>query len=359
MKYDNDRIYFFSPELLIVNGLKSKLEDSDFEIFNNDNFSVDIFSKFLISIIDEVNKSIKQNNFTNDFIKKTLIKFHKNDLVHYLSAKIDYYDKLDIKNDFLKINIVNEIANKNIDDIINDNNSCEDNNMLNGNLLSFSKPSLLDFEKRCSDYFEDLMGEKLMENIKKEKLILLPNIIFILNPKIPEYNSNNNTIEFKSLHFNFFNENKKFDNDNYYYVCKEIDGSFLNNSGKFTQVLDSKYFHTNLTFIKEKNESNFNLEENNLYKIYPKSIIFCEIKKTIPNLESGKKNAYKIELKELKKTKIKYIDNNNGYTKQLIKLIKKFTFFDNAFKDKINEKIQLENIHIVFVYDSYNIEDKG
>ena len=63
--------------------------------------------------------------------------------------------------------------------------------------------------------------------------------------------------------------------------------------------------------------------------------------------------------KENKKTsKPKTRDNSRStFSEELIKLIKKCGFFFNIFNYKRNDNKELKNLHIVFLYDSYNIED--
>ena len=92
LKFNNNKINLFSIEFLIMNGLKSKINESDFEIYNNGNYSVYIFSKFLEKIILEINNIINNTNSENDFIKNRLIKLHKKRYSHFISAKLDYID---------------------------------------------------------------------------------------------------------------------------------------------------------------------------------------------------------------------------------------------------------------------------
>ena len=92
LEFNNNKINLFSTEFLIMNGLKSKINESDFEIYNNGNYSVYIFSKFLEKIILEINNIINNTNSENDFIKNRLIKLHKKRYSHFISAKLDYID---------------------------------------------------------------------------------------------------------------------------------------------------------------------------------------------------------------------------------------------------------------------------
>lgn len=200
-KTDSSKLHLFSPEFLIVNGFKSKIEDSDIEIFNSDNYSIDIFSKFINEIINEINKSIIEDNFSTKFIDNYSIQLYKNDYLHYISAKLDNdhkkklnetkkeeENKISDKKNILKIGVGTNQENK-------ENESftvlSEKGEYLSGSRLSSSK--LSDRNKVNSDYFEHLLNNLFIKNIETEKLITLPNILFMLNLKIPVYDNNNNT----------------------------------------------------------------------------------------------------------------------------------------------------------------------
>ena len=103
LNYNKNKIHLFSTEFLIVNGLKRKIEENDFQVFNNDNCSIDLFSKFLRKIINEINNSIIKNNFENDFLKKHSVKLNINELDHFISAKLNYNDKEQLNQDKNKI----------------------------------------------------------------------------------------------------------------------------------------------------------------------------------------------------------------------------------------------------------------
>ena len=286
LNYDNkNKIHLFSPEFLIVNGLKSKFEDSDFEVFNKDNYSVDLFSKFLKRIIVEFNKYLDNNNFINEFMEKHLINFHRKNLVHYLSAKLDYSDKVELykiinqnidKNSFIKIKIYQQ-NNKEEINFQEPKNSFGRSDILSKSKIS-SNNSYLDEVKLISDDLENLINTKLMENVSEDKLISLPNIIFIFNLKIPKFNELNNTIEFNSAHLDYFSEQNTGENNNMY-GFKEIDSVFQNDSKDFINVGDLEYFHINLKYIKDKNKDYFFLSKYNeeKFNVYPQSIFFLRL----------------------------------------------------------------------------------
>ena len=372
-KFEKGKIVLFTPDFLLANGLKSKFEYCDVEIFNDDNYSIDTFSKFITKIIDEINKSINKNDFSNDYMKNNLIKLHQlhdKKYFRYISAKLDYNDKIELNKkekqnikikDIITINICNDGTYKQKEKDIESNNLNESIELLSKSKLSLSNLSYLGFQKQVSDYLEDIINRKLTKNIEKEKLNALPNILFMLNLKIPDFNEKNNSIDFKSVHLDFFNEKKKFDNNNYYYGCKEIDAVFKNNSEILTDVSVPQYFQTNLTYIKNKKENDFTLIKEKNFQIYPNSIFFCEIKKSFPNYEAGKEKVINVKVEECKEIINKNLEEDKDdlktYKTQLIKLIKKFRFFLNTFKDEIKEKNEL-NIQLVFLYDSFNIENE-
>ena len=430
LKFKQNKLHLFSPEFLISNGLKSKIELCDFEIFNDNNYSVDIFAEFLNEIILKINDSIKENNFSNDYMEKNLIKLHKMELIHYISAKLGYEHINEIRDlinksidkktnnnnknidkktkDFIHININKKIDNnkngsggekkdknnnnnkinyfksktKNIIVNINepeneeeeeeevekkgeiDNNTSNKNNISESyNISILSKSLLSDYNKKYSEFFENMIYQRLVKNIDKSELILLPNILYMLNFKIPVINNEENTLKFKSIHLDTFNPNKKYVNNNYYYGCKEIDTIFRNESEKSYEISDSHLFKTNLTYVRKKGEKNFCLEENKEFSIGINSILFFEIKKSFPNRSSGDQNILTAKVGEfeqnpnLSKNSMSEDNPLYAYYEQIIKLIKKFKYFFHTFEAQINKEKGL-NIHIALIYDTYNVNEK-
>ena len=373
-------------------------------MFNSDNYSIDTFAKFCNLIISEVNEFISQDN--PSILKKELIRFHKYGLLYFISAKLNddiktefsNKKKLELpKNNFFLINVkdkeskndnkdqnnnddnkdkinININNNDNKDKINinnNDNNIKTDenknikpkNNEFNiyyndsGSWVSSSKNSYLVFQKKSADFLEELVNDKLEMNIEKDKLINLPNILLMLNLKIPYYDEKTNSIKFNSVRLDSFDEKKKDVNSNYYYGCKEIDAIFQNKSEKILEVSDSNYFYSNLIYVKEKDEVYFTKSEEKQFVIYPNSIIFCEIKKSFPNIEVGREEAHVIKIQKNENENEIKENVPKTYDTHLNKFIKKFHYFFNAFKDinKNNEKVDI--IHFIFLYDTFNIEN--
>ena len=377
LNYDNDKnkIHLFTPQFLIVNGLKSKFEDSDFQIFNNDNYYVELFGKFLRKIIEELNNSINKKNFINDFMKNHLIKFHQNINTYYISAKLDKNDKEELNsnakenkgvNQFIKLEIYQSKYYKK--EKVDYNKNCEiksDKTNSRSDILSKSmRDSISDEVKKMSDDFENLLNEKLQKNIEKNKLIALPNIIFLFNLKIPVFNKEKNSIEFKSVYLNYLDNKNNQNNQNNKkynkYGFKEIDSVFQNNS---TINIDADYencFYINLNFIKEINNNYFYHKKIDKLSIYSESIFFCEIKNKFPNISSGNEESHELNIE--KKEEGLQINNDDEpkseldpYKNELKKLIKKFIFFYNIYKENCNIK-NIKNIQIVFLYDFINVD---
>ena len=290
LNYNPNKIHLFSPEFLIVNGFKSKIEECDFQIFNKGNYNIEQFSKFLKKIIDNLNDFIKSNNKC-DFLSSHLVEVKKKDFNHYISANLGYDDKMELKkingiynnqNLSIKINVYqNNVFDKKI--INNNDNDSNKTSSLSRTIMSNS-----DINKDSSDQFEYIVNNLLKGNIEKDKLINLANILYKFNFKLMKYNDKNNTIKFVSAYLNHISK-KKDENPsensktNYCYGFKEIDSIFQHNLNKFTCVDDLDYFDINLIYIKEEKNEYFKIIDKKEKKlaIYPNSIFFFVRLKTL------------------------------------------------------------------------------
>ena len=377
LEYDEKKISLFSPEFLLSLGLKSRIELNDLEIFNKDNFNVDVFAKFVIEIIKNINDSINKNNFSTDFIKKNMIKFNELEFNHYISARLTYehinelqsisLENLKLKaNQIISAKVKNKKGNKNMIKI-EEKTKIEEDLPIQTDVASeeeisiLSKTLLSDSNKNYSNFFEEIIEKRLVNFIEKEKLIYFPNILFMLNLKIPKI-TENKKLEFESVYLDFFNEEKKSINNNYIYGCKEIDTIFKNNSDKLCKIFDDQYFSINLGFIRNKNEREFNFISKEDLKIRPKTLIFGEIKKSFPNCEAGTENVLIAKIKKIppKRDYLKcFIEESDPlypYYAQLVKLIKKFRYFWNTMKEETNKDGL--TIHLLLLYDKFNIKEK-
>ena len=190
-------------------------------------------------------------------MKKNSIQFHAYNFLHFISIKLDYdskeklnLDKKDINEQGIhKINLLNNIRNKILSEKENIIKPKEVDIKANieDEIIYFDFPSVsiisstnsdFEFEKISNERFKELVNDHLIESLKKDNVISLPNKLFMFNLKIPEYNQETNSIKFKSVHLDFFNEVKIYENINYFYGFKGIDSIIQNNSEKPIKVLN-------------------------------------------------------------------------------------------------------------------------
>ena len=138
LNFKKDKIHLFSTEFLVVNGLKPKIYENDFQIFNEDNYSIDLFAKFLRKIIFEINESILKNNFENDFLKKHLIKINTKEFYHFISAKLFNADKHELNKEKNENNIKNPLIKIRMYQEKNEKKNYNENNNKNSNEKSVS-----------------------------------------------------------------------------------------------------------------------------------------------------------------------------------------------------------------------------
>ena len=364
LNYDENKIHLFSTEFLIANGLKSNLEKCDFEIYNEDNFHEDLYSKYLDKIIEEINISINKN----DFIFKHSIKFHKNNFLHYFSIICDTNDKTELEKKFEypyfnKRDLIKAKSNKNENKI----EIHKEPNYSFGIISDITISSGDSFACYLQSSFENVkqfINTNLIDNISSEKLIYFPNSLYLLNLKIPKYNEKTNSIEFKSVHIDSFDDNKKFI-DNNYYGCKNIYSLYQNNSDDFINFKYIGSFHADLKYeIKKFFEITGENEYN--FLIYPKSLFFYDIKMNFSNISIGREKIIKIKNykeKEIKDNIICYDEDKEEeedlipFSEYLRKLIKNVLFFLEAFKDN-KELKNTTNIQIALIYDYLLIDQK-
>ena len=122
------------------------------------------------------------------------------------------------------------------------------------------------------------------------------------------------------------------------------------------------YFHVNFKFMKGNKNNEFELKEQKeeeKFNIYSNSILFCEIKTSFPNTSRGRKKYFNMKVIKPKPSENFKINNEleglEPYCEELDKLIRKFFFFFDVYKNK-NDKIS-NNIQIVLLYDRFSVEN--
>ena len=347
---DEKKLYLYSPISLLINNIKNKFEKNDFEIFNNDNFYIELFGNYLENIIQKLNNFIIYG-YEENYLKENKVKFGCYGNRYYLCCKID--EKF--REDYFESKIINQNRYK-----INENNLIEvikvpkkekgnkkqlkpeeekiDNPTEYKSKISNSSISKDNSINKMSNNFENQVNDFIF----REDCEALQNIIFFFNLKIPKIINNNINLQSVRLSFSQFNEN-------YLYGFREIDICFKN---KNKRSLESTILSNNICyeFIGGKLEHKKN-QEIDVY-LKEDSIIFCEVKNSFPEVSYGSELYSKLNV-------VGNYGNDNCYTTfsfldHLDNLIKKAKIFYYFFKD---EKLIKKNqyMHILYLYDLCNI----
>ena len=348
---DETKLYLFSPISLVANKIKKNFNKNDFELFNEDNHYIEMYGLYLEEIIQKLNSYINEGK-ERDYIKSNKIKFACYNNHYYLCC----YLNEKFKEEYFNGKNIIETESKNNNETEKSNNNRKEINKNYFYMLAN------EFEKKVSNFFFEKNSEKLQ------------NMVFFLNFKIPKIN-NKEEIEFKSIRFSFSQI------PNVLYGFRAIDICVKNKDSKVIDkgnIVDNEicYTRTNTNFREQLPQKiNVCFEKD--------SIIFCEVKYTFPNIDSGNQKCGEIKIDTLKDKPKSYNndesndkddiedktinklsddryndkDNDNAnftYIDQMDNLLKKSKLFYNFF---INEKIIDNNnyMHILYLYDLNNI----
>ena len=350
-----NKLYLYSPISLIYNNIKNKFDNKDFEIFNSDNYYVEVFGKYLTEIIDKLNDFII-NGKEENYIKENKIKFgynpkHKH---FYLCCKFNeqfknsYYEskiineKCIIDNDKTKnIEIIKIEGKENAQNDKAKTNSKEENKDIRHN----SEASSAQFSKEnYINRMSNMLEKDVKEYIWTKNCEDLQNLIFFFNLKLPK--TKNNNIIFQSVRLSFYklSENK--------YGFREIDICFKN---KNNRILESEILRNNFCYFYENGKFKTLKNENIDICLDEESIIFGEVKNSFPNITKGLEKCKEIKMEEP-------ISNDNNYQNitykdQIHNLIKKAKTFYYFFKDE--KVIDKNKMHILYFYDLSDISFFG
>ena len=350
-----NKLYLYSPISLIYNNIKNKFDNKDFEIFNSDNYYVEVFGNYLAEIIDKLNDFII-NGKEEEYIKENKIKFGYNPIHKHFYLCCKFNEQF--KNSYYKSKILNEkciIDNdktKNIEIIKiegkeNDQNDEEKTNSKeeNKDIRHNSESSSAQFSK---ENYINIMSNMLEKDVKEyiwtKNCEDLQNLIFFFNLKLLK--TENNDIIFQSVRLSFYklSENK--------YGFREIDICFKN---KKNRNLESEILRNNFCYFYENGKFKTLKNENIDICLYEESIIFGEVKNSFPNITKGLEKCKEIKMEEP-------ISNDNNYQNitykdQIHNLIKKAKTFYYFFKDE--KVIDKNKMHILYFYDLNDISFYG
>jgi len=371
---DKTKLCLFSPISLLTNNMKLKFEKNDLEIFNDDNHYIELFGLYAEELLDKLNSYINEGK-NKDFIINNKIKFGCYHNHYYICCQIsdefkqNYYKEKPIDQNSIKNNIpmndkkdkiqiikVKEkkrenSSEKSNDKNLNDNEKDDENeNMEKVNEIksektenstySFAKIASKNYRNKLSYEFEKIVND----SISDEDCEGLQNIILFFNLKIPKINQKKG-IGFKSIRLSFSPYPISL------YGFREIDICFKNKNER--KISKNEILTNNIYYInKEKKFKQDKYQEIDV-SLKKDAIIFCEVKNSFPNFESGNEKCSQIQIENPIDNDINNIPNFT-YTDQLENLYKKSKLFYNFFakEKKIGEG---DFIHILFLYDESNV----
>lgn len=381
---DETKLYLFSPISLVANKIKKNFTKNDFELFNDDNYYIEMFGLYLEEIIQKLNKFINEGK-ERDYIKNNKIKFALYNNHYYLCCyfndkfKEEYFDGKNINEIELKKNkeIGDNIHILNIEKINNDKKETSKNitnNISDKNDWNKSTFSGVNNAKKNYKYMLAYGLEKKVSNIILDKNSeKLQNMVFFMNLKMPKIN-NKEEIKLESVRFSF----SKI--PNVLYGFREIDICAKNKDSR--AINKENILNNNICYTRNYKNFKEQLPQKIDVHFEEGSIIFCEVKYEFPNINSGNQKCGEIKIDKLKdkpnsqnndesndnddifekkdidkSSDDKYNDNDNAnftYIEQMENLLKKSKLFHNFF---VNEKIIDNNnyMHILYVYDLNNI----
>ena len=344
------QFYLFSPISLIFNNIKGKFDKNDFELFNSDNYYIQMFGDYLNEIIEKLNNYINKGIDYN-FIEKNKVKLGCYKTQFYLSSifneefKRHYFDNIkeferNIKKnnqgkENLKVIKINEESPKELKKKPKKGKGDKESST-----YSSEKFATDNYKNILSNAFENEIIEFLFEKESEE----LQNIIFFFNLIMPK--NIEDKIEFEYIRLSFSDFIYSF------YGFREIDICFKN---KKERSLDSNILTHNICLYYENNKfKRKNPEEIDVY-LRANSIIFCEVKKSFPspkyNITYGDNNCLNIQVDINKNNN----DNNTfNHIDQIENLMKKAKLYYDFF---LNENIIDDKtlMHIFYLYDESNI----
>ena len=353
---DESKFYLFSPISLIMNNMKTKFEKNDFEIFNFDNYYIELFGKYLELIINKLNNYINEGT-EKDFIEKNKIKFGCYNKHFYLCCKLNhdfkeqYFNQIELnKSRYNKDNQKIEIIKiKNIEEekeIITQKAKDEAKKLYT--TFSSIKTAKNNYNRKVANSLENTVSKFLIDKDCED----LQNLILFFNLKIPKIE--NEKIIFNSFRLSFSQILNNL------YGFREIDICFKNSNER---ILDGDILLNNLCY--QSDQSTFKKKKNEQIDVSlnSDSIIFCEVKNAFGSITYGNQKCSKIQIEESKENEGKEEDeedeeNSNvtlTYMDQLENLMKKAKlFYDFFLKEKIIK--EKKTMHVIYLYDEDNID---
>ena len=317
---DPRKIILFTPDFLLSNKFFEAYNETNFQVFNNNNTCPGLFTYILKEGIKQLNNKDNGEKINDDIIDNFGIIYFKDQTVGFYLNANDTTGYYEIQN--LYDNLRNDIIIENLEVVSCSSISKED-------IKGESKiKNLTDDQKFYAEYNSHVFEEQLSLNIinalgneiLNNEIEKLPRIIFYFNLYLLESKKIKQTFAFPAREDAYgFEEADGI----FYSPSKEV---ILNDSGNIPFLHNLRFvFNSGCNTIEISQKNKINLEKN--------SFIYMEVKTSFPLKYNGQ-------------NKLEGLSETKNLIKSIMRKSKKF--YEIAKKQK---KI-IKEIHILFLYDS-------
>ena len=317
---DPRKIILFTPDFLLSNKFFEAYNETNFQVFNNNNTCPGLFTYILKEGIKQLNNKDNGEKINDDIIDNFGIIYFKDQTVGFYLNANDTTGYYEIQN--LYDNLRNDITIENLEVVSCSSISKED-------IKGESKiKNLTDDQKFYAEYNSHVFEEQLSliiinalgNEILNNEIEKLPTIIFYFNLYLLESKKIKQTFAFPSREDAYGFEEA----DGIFYLhSKDV---ILNDSGNIPFLHNLRFtFIPGFNTIEIDQKKKINLEKN--------SFIYMEVKTSFP-------------LKYNEQNKLEGLSETKNLIKSIMRKSKKF--YEIAEKQK---KI-IKEIHILFLYDS-------
>ena len=327
---DEKKVVLFSPDFLLANNLIDSYESSNFQIYNENNTCLQLYSYILDEGINQKNKEIKKD-FIEDDINDNIasnsgfITFEDKTVGFYIDC-IEMTHYYEIEHLFKNLKRINQKDNLHV--VILSSKSTQNQSKMEKEKEEYD---LTDEQKFYSEYnshvTEEQLSHAIIETICHEmsnsSIERLPRIIFYFNLYIFK-----SSIEKERIAFTAKEKEYGFEEaDGVFYLGS--DDLILNQNGNIPFLKNKKY-------VLNINDNAVEIDEDKIIKIESNSLIYMEVKTSFP-LKYGKneKNEEIIVGKE----------DTKSYIRSFIRKSQKF------YQIAKKQNKEIKRIHILFLYD--------
>ena len=324
---DEKKVVLFSPDFLLANNLIDSYESSNFQIYNENNTCLQLYSYILDEGINQKNKEIKKD-FIEDDINDNIAS--NSGFITFEDKTVGFYiDCIEMTHYYEIEHLFKNLKRKdNLHVVILSSKSTQTQSKMEKEKEEYD---LTDEQKFYSEYNSHVTEEQLsyaiIETICHEmsnsSIERLPRIIFYFNLYIFK-----SSIEKERIAFTAKEKEYGFEEaDGVFYLGS--DDLILNQNGNIPFLKNKKY-------VLNINDNAVEIDEDKIIKIESNSLIYMEVKTSFP-LKYGKneKNEEIIVGKE----------DTKSYIRSFIRKSQKF------YQIAKKQNKEIKRIHILFLYD--------